>query len=342
MRNGLRRYYLFLVIFTGCSAGPVFAQDFGKRTDTIQGPDTAYIADYTQLLTARFFLLYQDASLVLNPGSSDEIIYSPNVSGRIGIAGIYKWFGLGISMGNSVLKRNTEKYGNTSVLDLRVNAYGRSVAAELYLQNLRGFFLKEPVDPQGDYYKIPDMRIFSLGFTGYYIYNHKRFSIRSAFIQNERQKKSAGSFILRPTFLYYKITSDSGIIPSELAFNYAINSHFLIQGGDFYSFGLSPGYAYTLVFLKKFYLNAAAFPGVLWQHYNYEADQHLFSSAAFTFTFSWRAAAGYNTDRFYIGASIASGFDKIPGWAGKSNFYYDIAQMRFWIGTRFNWFKKKK
>jgi hypothetical protein len=337
-----KNFSFLLVLFIHWTCNDVVAQQLTIGADSLSGTDTAYIADYKDLLTVRVFLLYQDASLVINPRTSEELVFAPNVSGRIGIAGFYKWFGLGLSLGNSILRRSADTYGNTTVLDLRANAYGRSVAAELYLQNLKGFYIRNLKDPQGNFYKIPDMRIFALGFIGYYIYNHKRFSIRSAFIQNERQKKSVGSIIIRPTFLYYKLSSPNGIIPADLILTYGINNHFYIQKGEFYSLGLAPGYTYTLILFKKAYLNAAIFPGILWQNYRYETAQALYSSANFTFTLSWRAAIGYNTDTWYIGAGIVSGFDKIPGWIGNSTFYYDIAQLRCWAGTRFNWFKKKK
>jgi hypothetical protein len=330
---------LFIFQWAGHS---LVAQQTNEGEENLPRTDSAYIADYKDLLTARIFLLYQDASFAVLPGSSEKLFYTPNVSGRIGIAGFYKWFGLGLSLGNSILKRSTTTYGNTSVLDLRVNAYGRSVAAELYMQNLKGFYIRNFKDPGGNFYKIPDMQIFALGLTGYYIYNHQRFSIRSAFIQNERQKKSAGSIIIRPAFLYYKLTSDNGIIPAGIINATGIRSEFRLREGEFFSFGFSPGYSYTLVLFKDVYLNAALFPGILWQHYNYETNQGSFTDANFTFTLSWRAALGYNTDNWYIGAGIVSGFDKIPGWIGNSTFYYDIAQVRFWVGTRFHWFKKRK
>ena len=340
--NALRSFLLLLILFIHWTFNGISAQQISKGADSLAETDSAYIADYKNLLTARVFLLYQDASFALNPGISQKIMYTPNVAGRVGIAGFYKWFGVGLSLGNSILRRSTTKYGNTSVLDLRVNAYGRSVAAELYLQNLKGFYIRNFRDSLGGFFKIPDMRIFALGFIGYWILNHERFSIRSAFIQNERQKKSAGSFVLRPTFLYYNLSSGEGIIPAEVIYTYGIGSQFFLRKGEFYSLGLAPGYTYTLVLFKKVYLNAALFPGVLWQNYHFEANRELYSSAKFTFTLSWRAALGYNADTWYIGAGIVSGFDKIPGWIGNSTFYYDIAQIRFWVGTRFHWFKKKK
>ena len=333
-------FLLILFIFWTCNS--IDAQQLSAGDESLPETDSAYIADYKNLLTARIFLLYQDASFVLNPSTSEEIIYTPNVAGRIGIAGFYKWFGLGLSLGNSFLRRSATRYGNTSVIDLRANAYGREVAAELYFQNLKGFYIRNLRDSHGDFFKIPDMRIYSIGLTGYWIYNHEKFSIRSAFIQNERQKKSAGSLIIRAAFLYYNLSSGTGILPAEVISTYRINNHLFLREGEFYSLGLAPGYSYTLVIFKKFYMNAAIFPGVLFQHYHYQANQEFITSANFTFTLSWRAALGYNTDHWYTGAGIVSGFDKIPGWIGNSTFYYDITQVRFWVGTRFNWFKKKK
>jgi hypothetical protein len=342
IHNSLRNYLFLLILVIHWTCNDIVAQQVTGEVENSTGTDSAYITDYKNLLTVRIFLLYQDASLVLNPRTSEKLIYTPNVSGRIGIAGFYKWFGLGLSLGNSIFRRSVTKYGNTSVLDLRVNAYGRSVAAELYLQNLKGFYIQSLKDTLGDLFKIPDMRIFSIGIIGYYIYNHERFSLRSAFIQNERQKKSAGSLIIRPTFLYYNLSSGDGIIPAEMIYTYGIKNNFRVSSGEFYSFGLAPGYAYTLVLFKRAYLSAAIFPGILWQNYHYEAFQRVYSSANFTFTLSWRAAVGYNSDNWYIGAGIVSGFDKIPGWIGNSTFYYDIGQVRFWVGTRFHWFKKRK
>jgi len=338
----MRSSLLLLILFIQWTYNGISAQHLSTGVDSLTGTDPTYITDYKNLLTARVFLLYQDASFAVHPGISEELIYTPNVSGRIGIAGFYKWFGLGLSLGNSIFTRSTTKYGNTYVLDLRVNIYGRSMAAEVYLQDLRGFYIRNLKDSQGNFYKISDMRIFALGFIGYWIFNHQRFSIRSAFIQNERQNKSAGSFIIRPTSLSYNLSSGNGIIPTEIINTYEIKNNFLLRGGEFYSIGLAPGYSYTLVFFKKAYVNAAIFPGVLWQNYHYEADHAYYSSANFTFTLSWRAALGYNAETWYIGAGIISGFDQIPGWIGNSTFYYDIAQLRFWVGTRFHWFKKKK
>ena len=188
--------------------------------------DTVYLADYTPLLTSRLYLLFQNASLLINPDPDkiSKIVYHPNVSLRLGIGGNWRWFGLGLSIVNPFYTTDEGKYGKTSTIDMRITAFGRKIAGELFVQRYKGFYISYPNRADGTHYILPDMRTFSLGLAGYWILNARRFSIRAAFIQNERQKKSAGSLIFRPSFLYYQISSDNGIIPAEIVHEYNLPS----------------------------------------------------------------------------------------------------------------------
>jgi len=306
--------------------------------------DSTYIADYTNVLTTRLFLLFQNASLLINPANDKilKIVYHPNVNVRVGIAGFWKWFGLGLSIDNPFYKTDRAAYGKTTTLDLRVNIFGRAVAGELFLQQYRGFYISYPERPDGTHYIIPDMRTFSFGFSGYWVYNSERFSIRAAFIQNERQKKSAGSLVVMPSFLYYQISSDQGIIPSEIINAYNIPFKNLVKSGEFYSLGLSPGYLYTLVFLKNFYLSAAVFPGVAAQFASFSNKQDEYYHFEFTFQLSGRLVFGYNSDKWFLGGSVQTGFNEIPDQLSKALSTYTMAQYRLWGGTRFDIFRKKK
>jgi hypothetical protein len=305
--------------------------------------DSAYLADYTNVLTTRLFLLFQNASLLINTADNNvpKIVYHPNANVRIGFAGFWKWFGLGLSIDNPFYKTDQKEYGKTTTLDLRVNAFGRVIAGEFFLQQYHGFYISSPEQPDGTHYLIPDMRTFSIGIAGYWIYNARRFSIRAAFIQNERQKKSAGSLVVRPAFLYYKISSDQGIIPAEIIETYHIPFSNLITSGKFYSLGLAPGYVYTLVFLKDFYITAAVFPGIAAQFSDYSNEQRVYSDFGFAFQLSGRFAIGYNSDKWFLGGSVQTGFNEVPDKLNNALFSYDVAQFRIWGGTRFDIFRKK-
>jgi hypothetical protein len=321
---------------------PAMAQSTTKDAFTLPASfDPEYIADYTDLLTSRLYWLYQDASFVLNPKELDKLVYKPNVNARIGIAAFYKWFGLGLSIGNPFYHRSYDTYGKTQTIDLRVNAFGRSVAAELFLQNYKGFYIQNHQPENGSYYQIPSMNVFSIGMAGYWIQNYLRYSIRAAYTQNERQRKSAGSFMIRPSLVYYKVSSDDGIIPPDiLTQNIYPDEH--LTGGEFLSIGLAPGYSYSFVFARYFYLNAGFYPAFFWQHYTYSTRERNFNRSHLAFKADLRVAAGYNSDRWFLGAGLGTGFNQVAIDLADAPFFYDVAQLRFWGGTRFDLFKKKK
>lgn len=304
--------------------------------------DTHFIADHTEKLTARFYLLYQDATFTINPDQGNRLLYKPNVNIRIGIAGFWRWFGLGLSIENPFFKWSSETRGHTSFIDLRVNAYGRAVAAELFLQQYKGFYISNVFKTDGSNYLLPDMKSFSIGISAYWIYNATRFSIRAAFVQNERQIKSAGSFMVRPSFVFSRFTSSDGIIPPELIVTDNIPVTDRVISGDLYSYGLSPGYSYTLVFLRNFYFTATLFPGVYWQFYSYTTKLNSFMEDKFSFILNGRFALGYNSDQWFTGFSFQLGLNDFTDRFANTFFNYDVTQYRVWAGTRFDWFRKKK
>ena len=79
-----------LFILLCCFPFPLLAQN----NDTVHIPnlDSIYIEDYTEWLTSRFYVLYQDAQFTISTNEVANIIYKPNTNIKIGIAGFYKWF----------------------------------------------------------------------------------------------------------------------------------------------------------------------------------------------------------------------------------------------------------
>lgn len=340
MKTRLSGLIFYTSLLLGLTSFPLFAQ----KNDTTSSStlDTNYVEDYTEWLTTRLYLLYQNATFVISTNEVDNIIFQPNTDVKLGIAGFYKWFGLGLSITNPFYQFNKEKYGKTSAIDLRINAFGRSVAAEAFFQSFRGFYIRNIHTNFNTHYLLPDMTIFSMGAYGYWIYNSRKFSLRAAFVQNERQIKSAGSFMIRPGFSYFQVSSDTGIIPGELIRAYKLAPDEQIKEGDFYSISLAPGYSYTFVFLKHMYLNAAVFPGVAWLSYSYKGKYNDYSRSDFVFQLGVKLALGYNTKKWYLGGAIITGFNDLDAPWSNSSFFYDVSQFRIWGGARFDIFRKKK
>jgi len=306
-----------------------------------QRGDTTFIKDYKYLLTSRYYLLAQNTSFVIFPEDNSRMTYKPNETGRFGVAAFYSWFGLGLSVGTKLYRKDPEIYGNTKSIDFRVNAFGKFLTVEGYLQTYKGFYLNYD-DASGDKqtYIIPDMSIVSIGIEGNYIYNYSKFSIRAAFIQNERQLKSAGSLIVKPTFRYFRTDSDQGIIPQGVLASFGLPQDNILSG-NFYTLGLGPGYIYTFVFGKRFYLTTGALAEVDWSHYQVTETDTSYISSGFTIPLSVRCAAGYNSDTWFIGASYISTVCYLqPGGFYQDDFHYYLTQIRFWVGTRFDAFRK--
>ena len=314
-----------------------------QTTDSVSGPniDSNYIEDYTGWLTTRLYALYQNAAFIVSTDEVDNIVFQPNTNIKVGIAAFYKWFGVGLSINNPFYQFQESTYGKTRSIDLRINAFGRAVAAEFFIQEFKGFYIKIPNPPNRDYYILPDMNLVSIGAYAYWIYNSRKFSFRAAFVQNERQVRSAGSFMIRPGISYYSISSDTGIIPGEIINIYHIKHDEIITRGQFYSISLAPGYSYTLIFLKNAYINAAVFPGVSWVTYSYDGKYDSYSRADFVFQLGLRVAAGYNTKKWYVGGSVITSFNDLDASWSNSSFFYDVSQFRFWGGVRFDIFRKK-
>ncbi len=305
--------------------------------------DSLYIRDYKDIVTTRVFTLFQDATLKFFDNNGNEFKFKPYVPVRFGIAGFYKWFGLGLSAGFPFTRNNYERFVETDLLDFRILAYSKIGTFEFYYQQYSGLYLAELNQAANGFYGYPDMKVYSGGLIATYAYNYARYSMRAAFIQNERQLKSAGSLLIRPSILFYRIDSDSITIPLPVRDAYAMGSGQLHIHNNTWTFSLAPGYAYSLVFLKHFYVNASLFFAV---NYQIGTTDHPGNKSErisnIIFSSQGRFSAGYNSDVWYLGASYILNIDEFPLPSNKVQSCYNLTQLRIWAGTRFDLFRKAK
>lgn len=323
-----------------------------EAQDSIKQPyfNTEFISTYRDMFTTRLYFLSEGIDFKINPEKTDiDVNYGPSNNIKMGVAVFHKWFGVGIAFRNPIPinpgKRKPEK---SSIIDLRVNAYGTAVSAELTYQNYKGFYLTNPQDiysdwNSDDYYPYrDDIRITAMSAIFYYLPNFRKHSTRAAYIQTERQLKSSGSPVIAPAFIHLGVDADSSLIPSELLKKYPLSINEGIVKGNFTSVGISAGYSYTFVFFKYFYVNLSLLPGLYYQWYNYETETGRIKASEWNIAWTGRSAIGYNSDKFYTGISGILGFIATPLAIGHSNYHLDMNQFRFWVGTRFNLFKKGK
>ena len=108
----------------------------------------------------------------------------------------------------------------------------------------------EEDEKQKNFTLCPDLKIQQYGLFGQYLFNNKKYSYKAAFIQNEKQVKSAGSIIAGMGVYISSIDSDSSFVYK--------GKNFL----DNFQFGFSGGYAYTWVISPRWYIAGSATVGI--------------------------------------------------------------------------------
>jgi hypothetical protein len=303
--------YKFLLIKSLlCTLGatPLAAQNssldlLSKKLPKTDPPDQAYVGDYHKDLTIRMFAGRRFYHYGLyDKGFGENVRYTPNTPLSIGAGFNYRVLGLNIGFSPDFLN-NTHKYGQTGFLDLQTHLYGRKLTMDLAFLHYRGFYLRDNAftgnDPAEVYIR-PDLRFNHFGFSAQYLANGERFSLRAAFLQNEAQLRSAGSFLLGGGFSLFGVGADSAIVPKGPQTNYFDNLNF--SKSTVISGLIHAGYGYTYVYRKHFFATVAATAGV-------GINQTKLKSKPGSSLSGWgtdavttlRMAIGYNTRLYFAG-----------------------------------------
>lgn len=269
--------------------------------------DSSYIEDHTNDLTFRLFgsrkYNYFD---IIDRGHDDQVLYRPNTPFNVGFGFNYKFIGINLGF-NLPFINDDKKYGKTRSLDLQTHLYLRKVVLDFYGQSYRGYYLANsrgllngfaPGDPLP---VRPDLRNLNLGLSMQYIFNDRRFSYRAAWLQNEYQKKSAGSVLLGVDLFGSRMKGDSGLIPHNISrADFFNNINFYRTG--VVSLAPSVGYAYTYVYKGHWFATASitASAGVNYTVLNL-VDGSNMSKVGFGWNNNFRASAGYNSSEYFAG-----------------------------------------
>lgn len=310
--------------------------------------DSLYIKVYNDKFFIKPTFSVRSSNIDLNGKTGREfnnIKYSPNGNSYYGV-GVYL-YGLNLELSTkfpSSWQRSVENFGSTNSFDFRANIYTRKIALDFAYLLYQGFFLAKPQnhDPNwesGDPHpQRSDLGYENLYINAYYIFNNKRFSMRSSYNQSEKQLRSVGSPLIAFTFADVKIHADSTLFPDKtvvpqkvIGFNYA----------DFLTYAVIGGYSYNFLY-KNFYLNGTFSIGPGIQNREIRPD-FIKEQTILTLVYNFRAAIGYNTDLFFGGVSTVNNYattdlEEIELSIGSSN-------LKVFFGFRFiakNIFHKKR
>lgn len=334
--------FLPLVIVLLLSAPGTHAQ--GILNKLSGDPDTNYIASYLDHLTTRLYASIKSAEVsFMDNKLGKDLIYHPNEALILGFGFNYGILGLNIGFNFPFVNNDDDKYGKTDYLDLQTHIYMPVLVLDIYLQLYKGYHLTQPNDwiidwPTHDTLpKRPDIRSISLGLNGQYVFNHRRFSYRASYLQNEWQKKSSGSFLLGGNLFFEDTQGDSSFIPRGLAdSNFFGGLHF--NQSRIANIGVTAGYAQTFVVKQHFFLTLSLVGGLSgggsWVYTSEEGepDRSGFTAAA---NLTGRIAVGYNSKRFYVGVSYLGIFIRNQSPVPQTWLGYDTGMFRLNIVYRF-------
>ena len=290
----------------------------GKQRDH----DSAFYDSYRDKLTARTYLSRKYTTLKLSPpGQVPVMAYKPNTTLNIGIGASYRSLTINIGVGLNSFNPDEEK-GKTHYLDLQSHFYGRKWNFDFLGEFYRGYFLS----PKGlgstggqSYYLRPDLSVQFGGVAVYRALNERNFSYQAGLVQNEWQKKSAGSVLIGAEAYYGAIHGDSALVPGTLDPSYKQNG---ISKLHFFEIGPGIGYGYTLVLKEHYFLLGSASINLDFRYSREKETGHDADHVDVSPDFIVHAGAGYNAARWGISLIWVDNQIYIKG--GGSDYRYRI------------------
>lgn len=304
--------------------------------------DPAYIQTFPEKLTARVFLSQKYTSISIGGSKKyGTFRYRPNTTLDLGVGATWKFLTLNLSYGIPGLNNGTSEKGKTRYLDLQTHAYLKRFMVDFYGQFYKGYYIsnngKFPNFPE--FYKKPDLSVNLLGLSANYIFNSSRFSYRSTLIQNEWQKKSAGTFLVGLEFYYGILNSDNTILPNELLLDFPQRN---TQKLRFVNFGPSFGYAYTYVYKEKWFATGSvsfAIASDYTKEFYPSSNQNNFSISS---NFSYRGGIGYNSKYWTASLSIVNNNVQAKGASSETAYVIKTGNIRLTYAKRLDLTRKQR
>jgi Domain of unknown function (DUF4421) len=305
--------------------------------------DTTYYTTYPGTLTTRIYFSKKYASFTL-PATDDhttDLQYKSNEPQSIGIGATWNNFSLNVGAGLGLINPNSTDKGKTKSLDLQLHLYPHKWAIDALAIFHTGHYL----DPDGyqtlapnTYYVRPDIKLNLLGVSMYRVPNAERFSYHAALIQNEWQKKSAGSLLFGGEAFYGLIRGDSSFVPSQVEKGFDQSG---INHLRFFSAGPGIGYAYTLVIQKHFFITGSAVVNV---DLNYATEDGVgFTRNQFSVTPVpvFKTAIGYNSNKWDVSANWMGNAFWIGSASSAESYFFQSGNYRLILARRIDLRKHK-
>lgn len=324
----------------------VMGTSFGQKKEKRLAKKYAHDSNYYEMLpnkvTGRFYVGQKSAHVFIpsNNGSKD-INYEANHKVNVGFGVTHHNYSLNVGYGLSAINTNTKLKGKTKGFDFQFHLYPHKWAVDLMLVMPKGMY----IDPKGygngnpsAYYFRSDIKERLLGVAAYKVPNKEKFSYRAAIVQNEWQKKSAGSVLYGGELYYGSLQGDSALVPSKIQAGFP-------QAGmtkmRYFSVGPGVGYAFTLVANKHFYFMASLIGNIKLNMVTESFPSGDIKNTSIAPSAILKTGIGYNSDNWSIGGSLTGNGLWIKGKSSTNNYYLPSGMFRVQVAKKFDTHKKK-
>ncbi|WP_169815713.1 DUF4421 family protein [Pseudotamlana agarivorans] len=286
----------------------------------VQNNDYIYI--YKNRVTARaFFIKTSNPLTIRGRGDESHIQYqlNPNKQDKIGASVAFRSISASYSFSPNALAENPDDKDSKVVNFNFRNYFGKHWMQTLDIYSQKGFHLKDQDNHQ---VYLPKTKSFKIGGTTSYIFN-ENFSYRARASQNEKQLKSAGTFM--PNLVYYYTKHNLR------AYNEATGASVDTEYRAF-DIALAPSYLYNFVPTKNLFISAGVSAGIGANFSKNSDDDENLVSLLTELDFS--GTITYDIKQLYLGAQynyLILNYNSDASSYVKDN----IPFMQFFVGYRF-------
>ncbi|MCD6017532.1 MAG: hypothetical protein K0S53_653 [Bacteroidetes bacterium] len=269
-------------------------------------------------------------------GKGEKFAYMPAMPGVVGLSLKIKKVYISAAIQLPASEALRKKYGETKFRNININIQGRVLNWGLFYRDYKGFYLTKykPYYPNWKedslgFPKSPGLRSLEAGLNLGFNFN-RNFSMNAAFAQGERQKKSAGSFLMGISERYQRLEADTSFVPPTQGPLYP-NLDQLVYG-NFTSTIISLGFGYQFV-VKKFHFTPVLMAGSGFQIQSYEQTDRKRLWINYPTYASAKAQFGYNGDHFFVNLIYLTEYNTIPLKESRIKLFHNW--LEFGMGVRF-------
>jgi len=296
---------------------------------TFNSYDTTYVQGTGKRWKARILSDNWMDSYYINPGKKIPIRMMSDPYANIGAYIQYMAVSIGYSFdvrnlidGGAIDHKKFEYTFNCARFNIEGHYWENN--GSTYIRTFGDYNKGHLIKKRFDGVKLTDIEVY-----GYYIFNHRKFSLGAAYNFSKFQRKSAGSFVAGFGYNNINVGIDFSKLPEELLPHLGVppeNYRF-----HYRSYSIIGGYTFNWVINRQLLYNIALFPGVgINRTY---ADDHGGSATTCAFNVRALSSLTYNLKRFFI-CAVA----KLDGnWyiSGSNTLFSSVENLQLSVGVRF-------